>query len=115
MTVADFACRRQLQNRAPCVALCEAGQYNLFMYFVYILQSLKDGKLYIGYTADLNKRFREHQNGEVLSTKPRRPFELIFYEAYKSSKDAKRREGYFKTAKGKSTIRMMLQSFLSGE
>lgn len=82
------------------------------MYYTYILRSLKDNKLYIGYTADLKKRIKQHSNGEVVSTKPRRPFELIFYEAYASKKDAKRREKYFKTDKGKSSIRMMLQNSL---
>lgn len=81
-------------------------------YYVYILKSLKDGRLYIGYTTDLEKRFEEHQNGKVIATKHRRPFERIFYEAYKSSKNAKRREKYFKTSKGKSTLRMMLRSTL---
>lgn len=82
------------------------------MYYVYILSSFKDKLLYIGYTTDLKKRFNEHQKGLVKPTKPRRPFELIFYEAYKSMVDAKRREKYFKTAKGKSTLRMMLQDTL---
>ncbi len=78
------------------------------MYFVYILKSKKDNNLYIGYTSNLKKRFLEHQSGKVKSTNPRRPFELIFYEAYKSSKDAKRREKYFKTSKGKTSIKTML-------
>ena len=79
------------------------------MFYVYILKSLKDHKLYIGYSADLKKRFSEHQKGLVASTKPRRPFELVFYEAYKSMKDAKRREMYFKTTKGKTSIKTMLE------
>ncbi|MBI2669684.1 MAG: GIY-YIG nuclease family protein [Candidatus Yanofskybacteria bacterium] len=83
------------------------------MYYIYILQSLKDKKLYIGYTTDLRKRFNEHNEGKVVSTKPRRPFGLIFYEAYKSMTDAKRREKYFKTDKGKSTLRMMLSDTLT--
>ena len=83
------------------------------MFYVYILKSLKDDKLYIGYSANLQKRIREHQGGEVKSTKPRRPFELIFYEAYKNKKDAKRREKYFKTDKGKSSLRMMLKDYFS--
>jgi len=58
----------------------------------------------------LQKRFKQHQNGEVKSTKPRRPFELIFYEAYKDRLDAKRREKYFKTNKGKSSLKMMLRN-----
>ena len=82
-------------------------------YYVYILKSLKDKKMYIGYTTNLRKRFKKHQNGQVPSTKSRRPFELIFYEAYKSIKDAKRREKYFKTDKGKSTLRIMLRYSLN--
>ncbi len=55
---------------------------------------------------------QEHNNGEVTSTKSRRPLELIFYEGYKSVKDAKRRERYFKTMKGKSSLNMMLRNSL---
>ncbi len=51
-------------------------------------------------------------NGEVTSTKSRRPLELMFYEGYKSMEDAKRRERYFKTAKGKSSLNMMLRNSL---
>ncbi|MBI4137994.1 MAG: GIY-YIG nuclease family protein [Candidatus Wildermuthbacteria bacterium] len=47
------------------------------MYYVYILQSLKNNSLYIGYTADLKKRFKEHNNGESLATRPFRPYKLI--------------------------------------
>lgn len=83
------------------------------MYYVYILKSVRDGKLYIGYSANLKKRFSEHQKGLVRSTKPRRPFELVFYEAYKSRFDDKRREKYFKTDKGKTTIKTMLEDSLN--
>ncbi|MDP2972070.1 MAG: GIY-YIG nuclease family protein [Deltaproteobacteria bacterium] len=83
------------------------------MYYVYVLRSHFDGKLYIGYTVNLRNRLREHQGGDVISTKPRRPFELIFYEAYKSKEDAKRRERYFKTSKGKSALHMMLRDSLN--
>ena len=82
------------------------------MYYVYVLRSQVDGKLYIGYTTNLGKRLQQHQAGQVMSTNPRRPFELIFYEGYKSMEDAKRRETYFKTSKGKSSLRMMLQDSL---
>jgi putative endonuclease len=83
-----------------------------FMYYVYVLKSHLDDKLYIGYTTNLENRLREHENGEVISIRTRRPFELIFYESYRSMEDAKRREKYFKTAKGKSSLRMMLRDSL---
>ncbi|MDO8667720.1 MAG: GIY-YIG nuclease family protein [bacterium] len=62
------------------------------MFYVYILKSKKDGLLYTGSTNDLRKRFTLHNSGNVFSTKNRRPFELIYYESYKSEKDARIRE-----------------------
>jgi len=62
------------------------------MFFVYILKSKKDGKLYLGYTNDLRKRFKEHNLGLVSSTNLRRPFHLVYYEAYNSQQDATKRE-----------------------
>lgn len=66
------------------------------MYYFYILRSLRDKDLYFGYTDDLRKRFKEHNAGRVDSTKGRRPFEIIYYEAYKSEKDARERERQIK-------------------
>ncbi len=53
---------------------------------------MKDSELYIGSTNNLKRRFFEHQKGESFSTQSRRPFELIYYEAYKDEKDARERE-----------------------
>jgi putative endonuclease len=80
-------------------------------YFVYILLSLKDGNLYFGQTNNLVRRYNQHQNGENVSTKNRRPFELIFFEAYRHKSDALKRERYFKTTKGKTVLRIMLKNF----
>jgi putative endonuclease len=83
------------------------------MHYVYILLSQKDHKFYIGLTNNLERRMSQHSNGEVVSTKVRRPLDLIFYEAYLNEKDAVRREDYFKTTKGKRTLKLMLKEFLS--
>jgi len=82
------------------------------MYFVYVLQSLKDKMFYIGYTANINRRMLEHKTGGSISTKKRLPFKLLYYEAYCSKIDAKRREGYFKTTKGKKALKLMLRETL---
>lgn len=66
------------------------------MFYVYILKSLKDKLLYVGSTNDLKKRISLHNGGKVLSTKMRRPFELKYYEAYKSEHDARKRESSLK-------------------
>ena len=62
------------------------------MFFVYILKSKKDKNLYIGYTSDLRKRFKEHNLGLVKSTKSKMPWYLVYYEAYASRQDAIKRE-----------------------
>jgi len=62
------------------------------MFFVYILQSKKDKSIYIGYTNDLRKRLKEHNLGLVRATKPKIPYALIYYEAYASKQNARKRE-----------------------
>jgi len=49
-------------------------------YYIYVLRSLKDGNNYTGYTKNLKLRLEQHSNGEVESTKDRRPFVLIYFE-----------------------------------
>ena len=66
------------------------------MHYVYILQSKIDDELYVGSTNDLRRRLAEHNDGKVKSTFPRRPYSLIYYEAYKAEYDARRRESALK-------------------
>ncbi|MDD2753313.1 MAG: GIY-YIG nuclease family protein [Candidatus Portnoybacteria bacterium] len=80
-------------------------------YYVYILESLKNKELYVGYTGDLNKRIKEHNRGLVFSTKPYLPWLIIFYEAYRSEKDARRREAYLKTSQGSRLLKRMLKEY----
>jgi len=82
------------------------------MYYVYILLSLKDNRLYSGYTQDLKRRLSRHQLGKVSSTENRRPLELVYYEACLDQKDALHREKYLKTTWGKRFLRSRLKSFL---
>jgi len=82
------------------------------MYYVYVLLSLRDRKFYIGFTSDLKRRLKEHNAGKNVSTKSRLPMKLIYYEAHSSKMDALRREQYFKTTKGKSSLKQMLRKSL---
>jgi putative endonuclease len=81
-------------------------------HYVYILRSLKDGLFYIGYSDNLKQRVYDHNMGKNVSTKNRRPLELIFYEAFPNKFDALKRERYFKATKGKTTLKQMLKEFL---
>jgi len=75
------------------------------MYYTYVLISLKDQKLYTGYTNDLKSRLKEHNNGTVESTKNRIPFELVYYEACLDKNKAIKREKYFKTGFGRRFLK----------
>ena len=67
------------------------------MYYVYILNNPKVGKLYIGYTSNLKRRLREHELGRVRTTRVfGKNIKLIYYEAYRDQQDAKNRERSFK-------------------
>jgi len=78
------------------------------MYTVYVLKSLRDGKQYTGYSSDVNRRVLEHNSGKTESTRRRRPFELIYTEEYQSEEDAKERERFLKSGKGREELKKLL-------
>ena len=82
------------------------------MYYVYVLESKVDQSFYIGSTSDLKRRYREHNTGKGKYTSHLRPLKLIFYEAYVLSSDAKRRELYLKSSKGRTSLKTMLKNYL---
>jgi predicted GIY-YIG superfamily endonuclease len=69
------------------------------MYYVYILQ-LRDKSYYIGYSSNLKKRIKDHNQGLVSSTKNLRPVNLIFYCAFSNKKKATDFEKYLKSSSG---------------
>ncbi|MBI2676834.1 MAG: GIY-YIG nuclease family protein [Candidatus Yanofskybacteria bacterium] len=81
-------------------------------FYIYILFSSKDKKLYIGYTENLKIRLGEHFRGRVAATKNRRPLILIHYEAFINKKDAKSREEFLKSGFGRSQMKKALQNIL---
>jgi putative endonuclease len=84
------------------------------MQYTYVLVSEKDGNFYTGLTGDLERRLDLHNAGEVPSTKHRRPFRLVYYEACLSRQDAAAREKYLKSGMGKRFLRNRLKATLEG-
>ncbi|MFA6005331.1 MAG: GIY-YIG nuclease family protein [Patescibacteria group bacterium] len=79
-------------------------------YYVYVLKSEKDHQLYVGKTKDLRKRFKEHNDGRVLATKGRRPFVLVYYEAFSNTTDCSREELYLKSGIGRESLKHRLSN-----
>jgi len=83
------------------------------MYYVYILESLKDKSLYIGSTNDLHRRLSQHNSGQSRHTNQHRPYKRIAYIALPTKEDAERYEQYLKSGYGRKTINKMLQTYFA--
>ena len=62
------------------------------MHYVYVIKSKRKKYFYIGSTGDLRKRFKEHNQGKTKSIRHLVPFELMYYEAYRTKRQARKRE-----------------------
>ena len=76
-------------------------------YFVYVLQN-PQGRLYIGFTADLEKRVKQHQEGKAGWTRSRGPWVLTWSEAFEDRAEAMKRERRLKTGKSNQELRIFL-------
>lgn len=81
------------------------------MNYVYILQSVKYKNLYVGCTKNLKKRFEMHNIGKVESTKNKKSFIVIYYEASINKEDAFQREQWLKTGWGRNHLKKILQNY----
>jgi len=78
-------------------------------HYVYILQSYKDNRYYIGETADVNARLIFHNSGRQRSTRNRIPFRLVVVEEYTSREDALKREKQIKSWKGGEAFKKLIR------
>ena len=81
------------------------------IYTLYVLRSLKDGKLlYIGVTNNFKRRYQEHNDGKSKSTRYRKPFKFVYKEEYKTRSEAMKREWFFKnTTEGNKLMRVLIK------
>ena len=82
------------------------------MHYVYVLRSARDDGLYIGYSANLRRRLMQHCEGTAFATAHRRPWTLIYCEAYVDPADALGRERYLKSGGGRRFLKTQLSHYL---
>jgi putative endonuclease len=76
------------------------------MYLIYVLKSLKNGRKYVGYThRAIDARLAEHNQGYNKWSRKNGPFKIIYTEKYNTEKEARNREKYFKTGKGREFLK----------
>ncbi len=78
------------------------------MYYVYVVKSEKDGRLYKGLTDNLEKRLKQHNLGQNKSTKGFMPWKMVYYEEFQTREEARIREKYFKSGKGREFLKLKL-------
>ncbi len=76
---------------------------------VYILQSLKNGRYYIGSTNKINRRLKEHNTGKVKSTCFIRPLKLKVFLPCSTLEEARQAEYHLKKYKRKDIIKSVIQ------
>ncbi|RJQ29698.1 GIY-YIG nuclease family protein [Candidatus Parcubacteria bacterium] len=81
------------------------------MYYTYVLESLKDGDNYVGFTNNLRERLAAHQKGSSFATKSRRLLHLIYLEGCLNREDAQRRERFLKSSDGRFYIKRRLREY----
>jgi putative endonuclease len=83
-------------------------------FYIYVLKSLKNNNYYVGFTRNFANSLNVHNEGKVMSTKNRIPFQLVYWEGCLNQKDATLREKYLKTAWGKRYIKNRIKNYLTG-
>ncbi|OGI25140.1 MAG: hypothetical protein A3J76_02950 [Candidatus Moranbacteria bacterium RBG_13_45_13] len=83
------------------------------MFYIYVLQSLKDMRTYVGYTCDFEQRLEKHNRGLVKSTKHRRPLKLLFSETFETEQLAMERELYWKSGAGRRKLKEYFENNIS--
>lgn len=78
------------------------------MYYIYVLESLKDHGWYIGSTSDVERRLKDHNYGRTKSTKSRRPLKLIHQEQFSDKQSAEKAEKYYKSGAGRTKLKNLI-------
>jgi len=77
----------------------------MMAYVIYAIKSSVDNRIYVGFTENLEKRLKEHNQGRTKSTKGFRPWFLIYNENVETRIEARKREKYLKSGCGKEFLK----------
>ncbi len=93
--------------KTPLVAVASGDHgvhENTIMFYIYVLRSQKSGYRYIGQTSNLKRRLKEHNAGLTKSIRFQLPFRLVYIEEVPYRDEARRREKFLKSGKGREWL-----------
>ncbi|XOV68492.1 MAG: GIY-YIG nuclease family protein [Fluviicola sp.] len=74
-------------------------------FYAYVLRSINFERNYVGFTSNIEERLKQHNAGKTSSTKPYRPWDLLFFEEFNSKEEALQREKWLKSGIGRDYIK----------
>ncbi len=85
-------------------------------YFVYVVLTSDTKQFYVGYSANLKQRLKDHKNKKGSKFLKEHPhFRLVYYEVYQNKTDARRQELFYKTGHGREVLKRKLQEIIKGQ
>jgi putative endonuclease len=82
--------------------------------FTYIIYSQTKNRYYIGSSKNIKERLIRHNAGATKSTKPGRPWSIVYFEKFESKSDAIKREFHLKRMKSKIFIENLIRQNTDG-
>jgi len=80
------------------------------MHYLYILLSETKSRTYTGVTESIKKRLKEHNSGRVKSSRPYRPYKILYTQAFPTSIDARQAERFYKSTAGRRRLKQMIST-----
>jgi len=80
------------------------------MFYVYLIQSEVDSSFYIGYTSNLELRIKQHNNGESIYSRRKKPWKLVYSEELENKTSALKREKFLKKQKNKDFYYQLIKT-----
>ena len=80
------------------------------MFYVYVLKSVSADKTYVGFTEDVERRFKEHNAGKSNYTSKYVPWRLVYKEECKDRIAARVKEKYYKSAAGRRALKKIIEN-----
>lgn len=80
------------------------------MYYLYILLNETKTRTYTGATKDVEKRTKEHNSGKVRSSRPYRPYRILYTEVFETLREARHAEQFYKSSTGRRRLKQLHSS-----
>ncbi len=77
------------------------------MYQVYIFLNEAKTRTYTGVANDVNKRLAEHNSGKVKSSRPYRPYKIVYTESFATLSEARQKEKFYKSTTGRRRLQKL--------